>query len=148
MSNPVGAILTALKTEVSTLLGASYKELKYVYNLEDNDKRAMQKAYGVGVRSGNTVSGVVKAATVDQVFFVTICDHINNRSNDESQRTVISNLYEQIDTLTKNIFQKKVNAPTVVLSVQDFALNEPEVIDKNSLAITVEYTIKYRSQTV
>lgn len=147
MSNPVGTILTGLKTAVSTVLGASYKELKYVYSLEDNDVTAMKKAYGVGVRDGGSVSGITKNATIDQQFFVVLTDRFTNRSKDANERAVISSLYEQIDNLNIEIFQKKVNAPSVVLAVQDISLGEPERIDKGAIAITIEYTIKYRSQT-
>ena len=89
MSNPVGTILTGLKTAVSTVLGASYKELKYVYSLEDNDVTAMKKAYGVGVRDGGSVSGITKHATIDQQFFVVITDRFTNRSKDASERAVM-----------------------------------------------------------
>ena len=105
----VSSILTSLKTEVSTILGANWSELKHVYNLEDNSFRVSDKNYGVGALSGSSVSGTTKAVTVDFDFFVVLVENFINRDGDANERAALSDIYDKLDDINDSIFQKKLN---------------------------------------
>lgn len=142
----VSSILTSLSSQVATTLGASWSELEYIYNLEDNTQSNNDYRYGVGASSGTSVSGTNKAITVDFRFFVVLTRNFINRSSDENQRTMLSAIYDQFETLDQNIFQKKLNNANILL-VSELDYEEPEVVGDNTLAVRVNFTIKYRNQT-
>lgn len=142
----VSSILTSLKTEVSTILGADWSELKHVYNLEDNSFRVSDKNYGVGALSGSSVSGTTKAVTVDFDFFVVLVENFINRDGDANERAALSDIYDKLDDINDSIFQKKLNNANVLV-VQDLSFDAPEKIDRGTIAVRVNFTIKYRQQT-
>lgn len=142
----VSTILTSLASQVSTTLGATWSELEYIYNLEDNSKKSIEKRYGVGALAGQSVEGTTKALTVDFGFFIVLTRDFVNRSSDEKQRTLLSDIYDELDTICNNIFQKKLNNANILL-VSELVYNEPEIINDNGISVRVDFTIKYRNQT-
>jgi hypothetical protein len=88
----LSSIITSLNTQVSTILGNDWSELKYVYELEDNNYRNASSSYGVGVTSGNSVAGTVKAITLDFSFFVVLTKTFVNRQDDSNERTALSDI--------------------------------------------------------
>ena len=142
----VSGILTSLTSQVSTTLGASWSELEYIYDLEANSSKGNDLRYGVGTISGSSVTGTNKAITLDFGFFVVLTKNFVNRSSDENERTVISAIYDEFETLNQNIFQKKLNNVNILL-VSELSYNGPEVIGEKTLAIRVDFIVKYRNQT-
>lgn len=144
----VSSILTSLNSEISTILGSSYKELDYIYDLEQNSNfiKTGSKRYGVGADSGSTVSGTTKAVTFDFNFFVVIAHSIKNRANDSKERESISDIYDQFDEINRSIFQKKLNNNNILL-VSSIGYEAPTRIDDKTISIRADYTIKFRNQT-
>ena len=142
----ISSILTDLESQVSTTLGSLWSELDYVYNLEANSARSMDFKYGVGASEGQSVLGVTKAVTVDFGFFVVLTKRFINRSSDEKQRTIISDIYNEFENINVAVFQKKLGNSAVLL-VSDLAYSEPEVIGEDAISIRVDLIIKYRNQT-
>lgn len=143
----ISSILTSLENQIATTLGAGWTELDYIYDLESNNTKNNEKRYGVGASTGSSVEGTNKAITVDFGFFVVLTKCFVNRSSDESQRTVISSIYDQFETINQNVFQKKLNNANILL-VSALDYEEPLVVNDNTIAIRVNFNIKYRNQTV
>lgn len=143
----VASILTDLTTEIGTLLGANWSELDYIYDLEKNNWKNSDKRYGVGVRGGSSVSGTNKAITVDQEFFVVLTETFRNKHDDGNERTVLSDIYNQFDTIKNNIFQSKINNSSSVLVVSELSYEEPTNPDEGIVSVTMNFIVKYRNQT-
>ena len=142
----VSSILTSLEAQVATVLGADWSELDYSYNLEANSNKSLEKKYGVGASSGSSVDGTTKALTVDFGFFVVLTRCFVNRSGDANQRVMLSDIYDQLDSINQTVFQKKLNNANILL-VSDLSYDEPEVIDSQGISVKVNFVIKYRNQT-
>lgn len=142
----VSSILTSMTNQVSTLLGSDWHELRYIYNLEDNDGR-LKSGYGVGASDGSSVSGTNKAITLDFDFFIVLMKGFSNRNSDTKEREVLSEIYDKFEEINENIFQKKLNN-TEVLLVQNISYESPKRIDKSTIAVAVNFTVKYRNQTI
>jgi len=142
----VSSILTSLESQVSTTLGASWSELDYIYNLEDNSFRTGDNKYGVGTLTGANVTGATKAITLDFDFFVVLCKNFVNRQDDVNERVALSDIYDQFEEINKNVFQKKLSNANILV-VQDISYDEPEKIDRGVISVRVNFTIKYRNQT-
>lgn len=145
MSN-ISSILTSLESQVATTLGANWNELDYVYDLEANELRNSEKRYGVGAESGTSVDGTNKAITVDMSFFVVLTRTFANRSSDESERVVLSDIYDKLETININVFQKKLNNASVLL-VSELSYDSPEKVDDGTISVKVSFTVKFRNQT-
>jgi hypothetical protein len=145
MSN-VSTILTQLASEVGALL-SDYSELDYVYDVEKNTFRTGQRRYGIGVEGGLSVDGTIKSITIDQTFFIKLTDCTANRSSDSSERVAISSLYDDFETIQKNIFQKKLGIPSVVLVVSELDMESPEKVGDNTIMLKGNFIIKHRNQT-
>lgn len=143
MSN-VSTILTQLATEVGTLL-PSYNELHYVYDIEKNSFRSGERRWGVGVEGGSTVDGTNKAVTMDHVFFIKLTDSFANRSSDSNERQAISDLYDDFESIQRDIFQKKLGIPSVVLVSSVIEMEEPEKVGDNTIMLKGNFTIKHRN---
>lgn len=143
----VSSILTSLKSQVATTLGASWSELNYVYDLEKNTASNNESKYGIGVLNGSSVAGTTRSVTVDFNFFVVLTKYIINRSSDENERTALSTIYDKFEDINKNVFQKKLSNANVLL-VSDLNYDSPELIGDNTISVKVNFTIKYRNQTV
>lgn len=142
----LSSIITSLKSEVASVLGAEWSELNYVYELEDNNFRNASNGYGVGVTSGNSVTGTTKAITLDFGFFVVLTKTFVNRQSDANEREVLSDILDAFDLINKNVFQKKLNNSNILV-VQDISYESPERVEKGTIAIRVNFTIKTRQLT-
>jgi hypothetical protein len=142
----ISSILTSITSQVSTSLGGTWSELEYIYNLEANNTKNIEKRYGVGTLNGASVGGTTKAITVDFDFFIVLTKNFVNRSSDENQRTLLSEIYDEFETINQNIFQKKLNNANILL-VSDLSYDEPEIINDNGISVKVNFTIKYRNPT-
>lgn len=142
----VSSILTSLETQVASTLGASWSELEYIYNLEANTISNSDFRYGIGSTTGQSVSGVNKALTLDFGFFVVLTKNFVNRSSDEKQRAILSSMYDSFEDINKNVFQKKLSNANILL-VSELSYSEPQVVNDATLALRVDFTIKYRNQT-
>jgi len=141
----VSSILTSLNTQISDTLGNTWSELDYVYDLEKNKKDRIDLRYGVGASSGDTVSGVTKAATFDFNFFCVLSKCINNKLSDQNQRTTLSAIYDQYENIVVNVFQKKLNNSNILL-VSGISYDDPEVIHE-AITVRMNFVIKFRNRT-
>lgn len=142
----ISSVITSLTSQIATLLGNDWKELKYVYEVEKNDFRNQKNGYGVGFAGNATVPGTTKAVTKDNELFVVLTKQFGNRSSDVSERSAISALLDKKDILDKNIFEKKLNNSSVLV-VQEISTEAPGPVADSVIALRFSYIIKTRTQT-
>ena len=143
MSN-VGDILTALKSRIEAVVPSSWKELRYIYELEKNDFRTVEARFGAGVEAGNTVAGPARQITIDHTFFVVLARRAVGRKSDENERTAITDLYDKMELIQEEVFQQKLGIPGVVFLVSDISYDEPERIGDGIISLRGLFTIKHR----
>jgi hypothetical protein len=142
----VPSILSSLADQVGTVLGVNWSEMNYAYSLEENSFRKNDNKYGVGVAEGSSVLGTNKSITKDFTFFIILIKSFVNRSKDLNQREMMEDIYLNIEEIDKAVFQKKLNDANVLL-VSDIGYEIPVVIDKSTISVRVNYTIKFRNLT-
>ena len=146
MATIVENIVDNSKSTAATVLGAGYKELRFVYAVEKNDIRSAEKAYSVRPLSAIPAESTVKAYTVDHQFELVLTDTIG-RSDDDTQRTdALMVMYDKIDEIFKAFINTKLSLPATVLWVSSPSISEPEfVLDNKLVILRMQYTVKYRS---
>jgi len=136
-------ILNAIESRINAVL-PSYKRLKYSYDLEKNNKRASDDAYGIGAGASSSVEGTFRTITMDQEFFVILTKDFGGRNDDNAERTALKAIYDDMETLYRDLFQSKLGIPAVVYLVSELSLDEPEKIADNVISIRMNFTVKHR----
>ena len=139
-------ILNAIESRVNAVL-PSYKRLKYSYDLEKNNKRASDDAYGIGAGASSSVEGTFRTITMDQEFFVILTKDFGGRNDDNAERTALKAIYDDMETLYRDLFQSKLGIPAVVYLVSELSLDEPEKIADNVISVRMSFTVKHRKST-
>ena len=140
--------ITALETKIQTVLGSEWKELAYKYNFEKNNLNDAEKGFGATYGPATTVgvATALKRITYDQGFNVILSDTYSPADETEvNLATVINSLYEKHEQISKEVYQKKLDAPDVVLVVQDISVEQPIVFDE-VVYLNATYTIKHKVQ--
>lgn len=146
MTSKVTDILGAIETRVNAVL-PSYTRLKYSYDVEKNDKRTSDNAYGVGAGSATSVTGPLKTVTMDQTFFVVLSKDFGGRNNDTAERTALKALYDDIELLYADFYQSKLGLNATVFLVSELALDEPVKMGQNVISVRMNFLVKHRVST-
>jgi hypothetical protein len=147
VSTIVTDILTNAKSTISTTLGASYQELRFVYDVSKNDLRAAYLAYGMRPLSATTAdSGTVRAYTLDQGFEIILLNTSARPDSDAEKTTAIGVMYDKCDEIFKALVNSKAGVPSYVLVVNQPSISEPEFLEENKvIVLRMQLNIRYRS---
>ena len=142
----VSDIITQAKARMASLLGATYSELSYVYELTKNNQRQLKLGYGMRPLSATAAEGVTNFYTMSHSFEVILTDVFAKDTDDSEKITKFDTMYENADMIFKDLLGAKINLPLVVLTVNGQELLEPEVFrDDNFLALRMQINVIYRS---
>lgn len=144
MSNIVEQICDAFESSISTQLGVTYKELKYKFDVAENNFKINKKRYGVIPSSGETFSGITCNYTMSQDFEVILTDDFVNRLGDSGQRSAMFGLYDQMDKIFKELYTQKAGIPNIIILVESMTLEEPEFLEDNIVVLRSIFTVQYR----
>lgn len=139
-------ILNSLETKTAALL-PSYKRLKYSYDLERNDSRGANSAYGIGASDGVSVTGTNRTITMDQSFFVVLSKKFGSRADDSGERVALKDIYDDLDTLYRDFFQTKLSLNNTVYLVSELSLDSPEKIGEDVISVRMNFIVKFRKST-
>jgi hypothetical protein len=146
MSSAQTTILTAIETRTNSVISA-YSRLKYSYDLESNSYRDGEKGYGIGAGTGSSVEGTTQTITMDQSFFVVLTRNFGGRQDDNAERIALKSIYDDLETLYRDLFQSKLGIASTVYLVSDLDLEEPTKIAKNVISIKMNFMVKHRKAT-
>lgn len=147
MSNLVGDIISAFETRVATILGAGWNELKYKYDIAQNNYKQNKQKYGVIPLSGSTVDGIMTYYTMEQDFRLILTDGFVNDFDDTSLQASVADLTNKLDDIYKDLYSSKLGIPSTVIVVSSFTIEQPEVLDDNNVIVMqADFTIRYRGK--
>jgi hypothetical protein len=148
MTNIVEQINDAFEGLISTTLGVDYQELDYKWSVESNNFRQNSKRYAVVPSSAGTVSGIIRNYTLDHDFQVILTDnYISSNNNDDAKQTAVFLLYENLDDIIKEVFNKKLGLPSIVLGIGALTMDDVEFLEEKVVVLRALFTIKYRNAT-
>lgn len=150
MSTTVKDIVDAFESDISTnVLGSEWSELLYKFDIEQNNFRSNDQRYAVIPGFGQSFSGILKNYTVAHDFQCILVRSFINRDGDAALRTALYDIYDKFDDIYKRLLSYKLGIPSVVLHVESFTIEEPEILDENNVvAVRSTFTIQYRKQLV
>lgn len=104
--------------------------------------------YGVRPLDSDTVPGVTRKITKDQIFQIILCDPFINRDNDTAQRTVTFAQYSKMDDIVADLMGSKAAIPDTIILIHDPSTEAPEYLEEDEVAVLREnIIIRHRRST-
>ena len=148
MANIVEQICTQIKVIASAQLGASYTEMRRVFEPDQNDFRTATKSYGVRPLGASSSEGVLRVYTLDHRFEILLMRSVVERNDDSLRLAAIYELYDKASEIFKNLEATKINLASIVLVVNDPAMDEVERLTNNTVLLRQSFNVKYRESIV
>ena len=142
----IADITTAIKGQIITELGVSYKELAYVEDVAKNSFRTSNNRYGVRALVAGQLPGVTKFVTLNQEFEIILTKgYIQSSIDDTSQVTGSLDLRAELLSIYKRLINTKAGLPGTVLNITDLILSSPEYLEDDKVVIQrATMNIQYR----
>ena len=141
-------IIDNSKTQAIAVLPSTYKELRYIHSVENNDIRNATNGFAVRPLGASTAESVLKTYTLDHEFELILTNTDPRRLNDSQIEDALDDMYDQADDVFVKFVNSNLALPGIVLRVSDPTISEPELLNEEKLIVLrMQYTVKYRSPT-
>lgn len=139
-------IKNSMKARIASVLGASFKELAYVENVDKNNWTQVQNGYGILPLEANEVPGVTKEITLDHNFEIVLTGQYNDSSiNDVKIREKISGLKDLCLQIYKDLVNNQAGYPLKVMNVSNLFIEDAENNEESKVVYQrMQVIIKYR----
>jgi len=144
--NVVRQILESMESEIGLELGADFKKIAFVNEIEKNNFKQSTDRYGVRPGFKQEVEGVTKFMTFLHTFEIVLVKRYHQESISDS-RSVDKFLDsdENIMAIYKRLINDRVGLPGIVLNVSNLTTNEPEyLVEDNAVVLRATVDILYR----
>jgi hypothetical protein len=145
----LGDIVDKIEDKINSLL-PTYKPFPFVYDYELND-RINDKNYGIRLGTGESISGMTNAVTMDQNVEVFLTQRYSPKKaqGDMDLRVKISDISGDLETLYKELYRRPMAITSAsLLIIAPLDLSAPEIDNDNNLVtITLTLSVKYRVAT-
>lgn len=135
MSDKVGQIIDAMKVQIASTLGPDWSELCYVLDISKNAFENGDNGFGVRPLAMERSEGPMKQVAWEQVFEVVLTDSYINELGDEDQRLTARLLYDKMDDVAFDMYNKAFKLTPIVYSTRMQGAPEPEYIEEDNMAV-------------
>lgn len=140
-------IKEGIETVAQSILGASYKKLSYVNDVEKNNYFANSDRFGVRALAGGEVPGVTKNVHITQSFEIVLSKAYRESNLDDIEQSekALDNFNNLLD-IYKELVNVKCGEPLIVLNVTNLQISEPEFLVDSKVAIqraTMDITYRF-----
>lgn len=144
MSTIVRTIYDAMRTEIVSTLGSTWTELRFLFDVEQNDRNTANQGFGLIPGAASNSPTVIKTYTLDQEFEV-ILTRTNVREIDDADKVnaLLDDLYNQTSELAKALLDTNIGLPGIVFMVNNHNISAPE-FTANYVILRSQYTVKWR----
>lgn len=150
MSTLITTILSAVKSNIATVLGGAYSELDYTHDVSKNKWKGSNSRYGVLALESIQTSGVTSYYTVDHKFQVILTNSYKTGDNNDSDlSSKLLTMQELFHDIYVSLYKAKCGAPSVVMNIRDITIDEYELLaDDKVIKITATFLITYRNSVL
>ena len=142
----VQEIQTAIKPIIESVTG--FTQLDYEYDIDLNSDRGYTEKYGFIPQDAIFAEGrAMGASTINHTFQLILVNDFNNQDDDTAQNTTLMGMYEDAQSLLKDLQKSRLTLPTPtnrVLLISGLSFDEPEFSGDNStIALRLNFNIQY-----
>lgn len=140
-------LIDNIKSISANFLGSEYHELSNVYEIEKNARLETELGYGVLAESITLVDGNLGFNTIDQNFTIVVTDYyISTSDGDLEKQDAVIGLLDKVQDLYTDIVEKKANAPSTVIIINDMSVDIEELDEQKSVVARMTFNVKYRNR--
>lgn len=143
----VYGLTSSIKTRMASVLGATYTELGYAYEIEKNTLKGNEKRYACIPLGASEVTSTTRNVTLDQSFQLTLTDGFINRALSDSQaQTKAISLLDLMRDIYIDLVETRCGSDPYCINVSNLQINEPEIDNQNSVVIIrASITVRHRT---
>lgn len=149
MSTIVEDIVEALQTQIE-YVEPDLSRLDFVIDAQKQyqNLRSQANRYGVFPLDATVDQVVTNYYVVDHDFRVQLLREYANRGDDSNQRAVTYALYDDMDTIIRQVHQSRLACPDIIKNVLLSSISEPEFFEDSNVALLEAiFVIKYNKST-
>jgi len=136
MSDQIRTIKDSILSEIALELGASYKELAYLEDIEKNSFLTSNDRYGCRALVANQTPGVTKYTTLVQSFEIVISKGYIQSSVGDSEQVIKSyDIRANILSIYNRLVRNQAGSPVVVMNVNGLVVSEPEYLEDDKVVV-------------
>ena len=150
MSTVVKSVYDALKSNVTTTLGADWTELRFLFDVEQNDQRTLEQGFGVTPLAAVDNPSILKTYTLDQDFQIILTRTQGREIDDTDKINALLDagfLYDQASEIFKSVLNTQLGIPAIVMSVSNPNMDAPLFL-ANAVVLNITVTVKWRETLV
>ena len=144
MSTIARSVYDAIKSKVETTLGAEWSELRYVFDIVQNDGRGIVKGFGVVPEDAPPANSIIKAMTFDHTFQI-VLTQTNVREQDDADAiaAVLDELYNKADDVLHDVLNQQLGIPHIIMTVTNGGISAPEILE-SYIVLRFRVIVRYR----
>ncbi len=144
MATTVSSIVDQAEAIALSVLGSTWKKLRWTYDLEKNEGRVASSGYGIRPGAAEPVSGIIHNETLLQEFTLILSGDLTRVDSDDETQAVLDTLYDKADLVFKQFVLLKLNLSGTVLKVDERALEAPIKTKNNLVFLESRFQVMYR----
>lgn len=144
MADSVKDIVDNIESIAASTLSTGWNKLQWVFDVEKNDGRIANTAYGVRPGSAETVKGVTGSETLRQAFTLILSDRRTRMLDDSETQLILDSLYDKLDQVFKQCVRTKLNLAGTVLQVDERSIEDPILTASGLVFVESTFYVKYR----
>lgn len=146
MSTIVQEISTALETTIESVVTDLVK-LDFIIDAQKqfDNSRSLTNRYGVWPQGIVNTENITKAYVVDHEYRVQLLrEYANRDGTDSNQRTTTYDLYDDLDTIIKELHLGRAGCPGLILNIEFASASPVQFIDESDIVLLdAFFTVKY-----
>lgn len=143
MATTVATVMTNARSIASSVLGATYQQMRFVIDPLKNDQRSAEKAYGIHPLEMETAESVTRVETVKHYFNFVMSDTVARVDSDAAVLSTLETIYDKMDQIFKQFVVTKMNMASQVVQVDERFMEVP-IITPDLVIIRMRFWVKYR----
>jgi len=147
IGDPLRDIIERICMCIEPILGADWKAIQYLEELEKNNALCQDKSYGIRALEATEVEGVTKFVTLDQTFELVLVRSKLTKSTGDSDLLELS--YDNRNAVLcayKDLARTRIGGANVLL-VNSLTISEPEFIEDGKVVVQrAQFNVKYRCE--
>jgi hypothetical protein len=123
-------VYDAIKTQVAATLGVDWRELRYVFDIPQNDGRGIVKGFGIAPEDAPPANTIIRAMTFAHVFQIVLTQtNVREQDDTDAIAATLDELYNKADDILHDVLNQQLGIPDKIMTVTNGGISAPEFLE-------------------